>query len=183
MNDENRQVLLKLARKTLEMFSAGSELPGEPDGLVDELKEKKSCFVTLTKDGQLRGCMGHILPVQSLWGDVVDNSMEAGFHDPRFSPITKEELQEVKIEISVLSKPERLVYKDGGDLLRKLTGKEGVIINSYGRGAVYLPQVWKQLPDKVQFLSQLCLKAGLPSDFWKKEKLIVRLFTVENFEE
>lgn len=169
--------LLKLARNAIESYFSKKELKVSPE-IIKKYSEKKACFVTLTKNNQLRGCIGSLQPRQELYKDVIDNARNAAFQDPRFSPMEKSELDKIKIEISVLSIPKKLEFKDDKDLLKKLTKKEGVIIKKEFYSATYLPQVWKELKDKEEFLSSLCMKAGLSEDAWK-EKIEVFTYSVE----
>mgnify|MGYP001597960380 FL=1 len=144
--------------------------------------EKKACFVTLTISGELRGCIGSLEARQELWKDVVENARNAAFSDPRFNPLTREELKEVKIEISVLSVPEKIEYKNEKDLKNKIKGK-GVIIQKNFYSATYLPQVWEQLKNEEEFLSSLCRKARLPGNSWRNKKLDVWTYSVKSIEE
>lgn len=167
---KDKEFLLKLARETLKGYLKNGSKPGvEEDKLSSELKERKGCFVTLEKNHQLRGCIGHILPQEPLYKCVMDNAINAALHDPRFTPVKYDELKDVEIEISVLSIPKKLNYSSPEDLLSKLTPeKDGVILKSGWREATYLPQVWEQIPEKEIFLSSLCRKGGMSSDCWKK---------------
>lgn len=159
--------LLILARKAIESKLNNRRLEVEAN-IKREYKSKKACFVTLMKEGELRGCIGSLEPRQELWKDVVENAKNAAFSDYRFFPMTKEEFKEIKIEISILSLPRRLKYKDSEELKEKIKGK-GVVIKKNWHTATYLPQVWEQLPDAEKFLSSLCIKAGLNPFAWKEE--------------
>jgi AmmeMemoRadiSam system protein A len=115
---------------------------------------------------------------------VRQNSINAAFKDPRFPPLSRDEFDRIKIEVSVLTEPVPLEHAGGSDLLEKLQpGLDGVIIRKGGRQATFLPQVWEQLPDKEKFLSHLCLKAGLPGDAWMGGDLEVSTYRVQAFEE
>ncbi len=173
MNKVLRQFLLKLARQTLEhYFSTGKVI--EVDVTDKELLEKRGTFVTLHKNGELRGCIGHIEPVQEIYKDVIENALAAAFEDNRFLPLKKEEMGNIEIEISVLTQPQKLTYASTDDLLNKLHPlRDGIIIRKGRYGATYLPQVWEDLSDKTEFLSSLCLKAGLPADEWRNGQLEV----------
>jgi AmmeMemoRadiSam system protein A len=128
-----------------------------------ELEKERAAFVTLHKHGQLRGCIGSILPQRPLIEDVVHNAKAAAFNDPRFPPLAAGELEDVDIEVSVLSVPAPLPYTDVEDLRAKIRpGVDGVIIRQDGRQATFQPSVWAQLPDFDAFFSHLCQKAGLP---------------------
>ena len=120
------------------------------------------------------------MPVRPLIEDVIENTLNAAFEDPRFLPLTKEELPLIHIEISVLTVPEKLVYKTEKELLDKLRPKiDGVIIRKNIHQATFLPQVWEQLPDKEMFLNELCLKAGLPLYSYSCEDFDIYTYQVE----
>jgi AmmeMemoRadiSam system protein A len=185
LTEEEGKRLLAVARKTIgEALSQKKEK--EPLDPLDSPKfsEKRGTFVTLTIDGCLRGCIGHILPQESLVNGVRINAINAAFRDPRFRPLSKNEFDKIKIEISVLTAPKALSYSDANDLFMKLRpGIDGVIVKKGYHQATFLPQVWEQLPDKNSFLTHLCLKAGLDGDIWKNEKLDVSVYQVQAFEE
>ncbi len=183
LNKKQQKFLLNLARESIKTVLYKTE--NITDIKVEDpiFKEHRAVFVTLTKNGRLRGCIGHILPVQEMYFDVVENAVSAGFKDPRFKPLEKKELSEIKIEISLLSKPERLPYEDAEDLLKKINSTMGIIIESGPYRAVFLPQVWEKIPKKENFLTELCLKAGFEGNFWRFGELDVKKFTAENFEE
>jgi AmmeMemoRadiSam system protein A len=141
-------------------------------------------FVTLKIQGQLRGCIGNLTSTESIIDGVKRNAINAAFHDPRFAPLSNQELEQTKIEVSVLTEPEPLTFHDGEDLLKKLrVNVDGVIIRKGRASATFLPQVWEQLPRPEDFLSHLCLKAGLSSDAWKSSELDVMTYQVQYFEE
>lgn len=175
--------LLKLARESIKSELEGKELKVS-DLIKKKYSGKKACFVTLMINGELRGCIGSLEAKQELWKDVLENSRNAAFSDPRFESLSKNEMKKIKIEISVLSVPKKLVYSDVKDLLNKIKkGKDGLIIKSGFYSATYLPQVWKQIPEKEEFLKSLCLKAGLVRDFWKSGKLSVWTYMVDSVAE
>lgn len=124
---------------------------------------KKGVFVTIKKKGMLRGCIGNIYPLEDLYIATYNNAIHAAVHDPRFPPLTKNELKDIDIEISVLSIPKEAKIDE------IIPQKHGVIIYGMGRSATFLPQVWEELRTKEEFLSHLCLKAGLPIDYWKEK--------------
>lgn len=185
ITEEQGRFLLKVARETIEAKLLSKDRKRIPlEGLPDELKRPGAAFVTITENGQLRGCIGHIIAREPLIRSVEDNAVAAAFEDPRFLPLRKEELKKIKIEVSVLTEPKPLRYKDAEDLLDKLRpGTDGVIIKKGPYSATFLPQVWEQLPNKELFLEHLCLKAGLPSDEWKRGNLKVLIYQVQAFEE
>ncbi|MBT4540382.1 AmmeMemoRadiSam system protein A [Candidatus Woesearchaeota archaeon] len=185
---EEKQFLLQLARKAIEHYlDSGSVLTIEDienqSKLPESLTEEKGSFVTLTVHSALRGCIGHLLPVQALYKDVIDNALHAAFEDPRFPAMVKKELEDVTIEISVLDVPQKLDYKDENDLLNQLSKtKPGVIIKKGVQQATYLPQVWDDLPDVQEFLSSLCMKAGLNPKEWKSG-IDIEVYGVDKFTE
>ncbi len=184
--EEEGAYLLKVARETIERELFGKPLKGAGAGPPPSAKfhQRRGTFVTLTKDGNLRGCIGHIIPQESVLEGVKINAINAAFKDPRFMPVRPEEWDKIKIEVSILSEPKPLHYKDPQDLLNKLRpGIDGVIIKKGYAQATFLPQVWEQLPRKEDFLTHLCLKAGLDGDEWKKGDLEVYTYQVQAFEE
>ena len=138
-------------------------------------------FVTLKKDGELRGCIGSLEARRPLVEDVVDNARAAAFRDPRFPPLEPLELFEIDIEISVLSPREVLPVRTEAEALSQLRpGIDGVVLEYGGNKATFLPQVWEGLPEPVIFLSELRRKAQLPPRFWHPEMRISR-YTVEKY--
>ena len=182
---EERDFLLKLSRDTLESYIKSGKVPEiEESKLTERLKEKKGVFVTLKERGELRGCIGYIMPKKPLYQAVIDNTINAAVHDPRFYPVRKDELADIKIEISVLTVPKKLEYKDYNELLNKLVPmRDGVILKRGFNEATYLPQVWEQIPDKIEFLSRLCIKAGMESNCWKDSRTEVYIYHAEVFGE
>ncbi len=126
-----------------------------------------ACFVTLKKNGYLRGCIGSIIAHQPLINDLVIHSQDAAFRDPRFNPVEKDEINDLVINISLLSHPKQITFSDEIDLLNKITPyKDGIIIRDKDKQAVYLPSVWEELPDKNEFMQSLKVKAGMsPNHF------------------
>lgn len=155
--------LLEIARKSIESYFSSKELDyGSYVERFKQLKESQATFVTLSLNGELRGCIGSLLARRSLLEDIVSNARSAAFGDPRFTPLSLEEFDEVQIEVSILSEPVRLVYDDTEDLKRKIkTGVDGVILKYNQHQATFLPQVWEQLNSFELFFEHLCLKAGL----------------------
>jgi len=138
----------------------------------------------LTENGALRGCIGYIEPRVALYQAVLDNARNAATRDPRFRPVRPEEVNKIKIEISVLTVPQPLPFKSPDDLLNKLQpGEDGVVLRIGPAEATFLPQVWEQLPDKVQFLNQLAQKAGCAPDDWRGRNVSVSIYHAEAFHE
>jgi AmmeMemoRadiSam system protein A len=187
MDNKKGDLLLNLARKTItDRLNIQTPDSDMLDGAFadDSFNAQRGTFVTLTINNQLRGCIGNLSADKSILEGVKDNAINAAFHDPRFLPLTKNELENIVIEISLLTAPETLEYHDGDDLLEKLRPTiDGVIIRKGFYSATFLPQVWDQLPDKQFFLEHLCQKAGLPPDAWHRPGLEVMVYQVQYFEE
>ena len=184
LTEEEGRYLLQVARKTIEKALFKQEGGFEKEPASDKYHEKRGTFVTLTSGGNLRGCIGHIIPQESLIEGIRVNAINAAFRDPRFPRLDKSEWPKIKVEISILTEPKILSYENAEDLLQKLRqGVDGVILKKDYRQATFLPQVWDQLPDKQEFLTHLCLKAGMDAYAWKKEKLEVSTYQVQAFEE
>ncbi|MCX6747108.1 MAG: AmmeMemoRadiSam system protein A [Candidatus Pacearchaeota archaeon] len=162
--------LLSLARKTLEFHLKGKKLI-IPESIKEKYSEKKACFVTLTKKNELRGCIGTLYPRQALYQDIVENAINAGFNDFRFPSLRENELLDIRIEISVLSVPERLEFKDNKELLKKIDKNMGIILKKGYNSATFLPQVWEEIPDKIEFLEHLSAKTGLEKNAWKDAEI------------
>lgn len=185
LTEEEGRYLLSVARKTIEQKISNLEDQVEFDSFdSNKFSEKRGTFVTLTIDDGLRGCIGNIIPQESLLDGVKANAINAAFRDPRFRPLSGKEWEKVKIEISILTDPKPLDYSNRKDLLDKMRqGTDGVILKKGYNQSTFLPQVWEQLPDKEEFLTHLCLKAGLDGNEWEKEKLEVLTYQVQAFEE
>ena len=138
-----------------------------PHKIPAVLTQFGASFVTLKLNGELRGCIGSVYPTKPLILDIIDNAKNAAFQDPRFEPLTIEELEGLEISVSILSAIERIDFKDERDLLSKIH-PHGVILVERDKRAVYLPVVWEQLPDKEIFLNSLKEKAGLPPNYFSK---------------
>ena len=176
--------LVQLARQTIfERLGLKAENPEFDLEKEAVLKEKAGTFVTLTLNGALRGCIGSLTADEPIISSVKRNAVNAAFQDPRFSPLTEEEVGQVAIEISILTEPQPLVYKHAKEIPAKLTPRvDGVIIQKGLARATFLPQVWSELPDKVAFLEHLCTKAGLPPNAWEHQDLKVFTYQVQSFE-
>lgn len=179
LNKSQQKILLKLARETLENYLKDKKIPKfETEDPV--LKEKLGAFVTLRKNGELRGCIGEFEPKDPLYKVVQNKVIDAALHDTRFSPVSFKELEEIEIEISVLSKPVKIK-----DWRKVMPGKHGVLIRKGMRGGTFLPQVATENNwDRVTFLSNLCAhKAGLPKDCYKDPGVDLFTYTAQIFSE
>lgn len=182
LNDDEKKLCISLAKKSIEFYLESNHLlelsEKEVSSLPKNLLEKKACFVTLKIDKELRGCIGNLEAFQPLYLDIIQNSFNAAFRDPRFFPLTRKEFRETDIEISILTDPIDLSYSNVNDLLEKIVvGEDGLIISKNHSKATFLPSVWEDLPKKEDFLSHLCLKAGLQSDEWMKGTLKIKKYS------
>jgi AmmeMemoRadiSam system protein A len=182
---EEQRTLLRIAREALERGVKGEKLPRLDDAsLPSHLREDGASFVTLTMRGQLRGCIGALEPYQPLAEDVREHAVAAALEDPRFPPVSERELNAIEIEVSRLTRPIPLEYKDAEDLLSKLRPHvDGVILRDAFRRATFLPQVWEKIPDPAEFLDNLCYKMGASPDLWRRKHLEVLIYQVEEFRE
>jgi MEMO1 family protein len=179
-----RRFLLELARKSVTAAVTNSELPKVNGEASAKLLERRACFVTLTQNGDLRGCIGSIFPQESLYQAVIRRARSAATEDPRFLPVRTDELKQIEIEVSVLTVPKPLAFTSAQDLLGKLRpAVDGVVLQVGDHTATFLPQVWQKLPDKRKFLGELAEKAGLPADAWMSPGATVLTYQVEAFHE
>lgn len=171
--------IVELARSAILSVFTNKKI--HTDNLGKFLTMNKACFVTLTINGKLRGCIGTLNDYRPLYVDVIENAKAAAFHDPRFAPLSSSEVSQIMLEVSVLSKSIKLKNLNKDDLLAKLTFSMGVILNYNDHCATFLPQVWNEIPDKIEFLEALALKAGLDKNDWKKSEFEV--YYVETYKE
>ena len=129
------------------------------------LKQAGATFVTLTKDGRLRGCIGSLGAARTLVDDVAQNALGAAFRDPRFPALAADEWPRCRVEVSLLSAPKPMRFADEDELLAQIrAGEDGLILEAQGRRSTFLPQVWESIPDPRTFLHELVRKTGLPAD-------------------
>jgi len=140
-----------------------------------DLAKPAATFVTLTEKGLLRGCIGSLEARRPMAQDVAENALAAAFRDPRFPPLRRGELEQTRVEVSLLDTPEPMQFSDEADARAQLCpGVDGLILNCGQHRATFLPQVWESLPTPQLFLEHLKLKAGLPSDFWSPHLTLAR---------
>lgn len=177
---EKGATLLKLARAEI------AQHLGQTRALAADvpwLVEHGACFVTLMRDGELRGCVGTLEAHRPLGVDVRENALAAAFRDPRFAPLTRAEFDDIRVEVSLLSASEPLAARTEAHALESLRpGVDGVVLEYRYLRSTFLPQVWEQLPDPAEFLAYLKRKAGLPVDFWAPEIRLSR-YTVNKWKE
>ena len=185
LNTEERLLLMQIAREAIECVVNKKELSKlELSTMPQRLQEQGASFVTLTLDGNLRGCIGALQASQPLVLDVQEHAVAAATQDYRFRPVSPQEISKLVIEISRLSPSQELQYSTPNDLLSKLRpGVDGVVLRRGFQRATFLPQVWEKIADPADFLTQLCFKMGVSEDLWKKEHLQVQIYQVEEFKE
>ena len=185
MSKGEQKLLLQLARRAIDYYSqTGNYLKINQSKIPVTLKEKRGCFVTLTINKKLRGCIGYLEGQNELWQDIEHNAVSAGFEDPRFQPLSQKEIPLITIEISILSQPQLVKQHLNDELLTYLkNNRPGVIVKQDFRQATYLPQVWEDIPDPVEFLTNLCHKAGLPDETWKEGTTEIYTYEAEYFKE
>jgi AmmeMemoRadiSam system protein A len=185
LTQEEQQLLLRLAREALERGVRGETLPPlDASSLPPRLQEAGATFITLTRDGELRGCIGALDPYQPLAEDVREHAVAAALEDPRFPPVSERELDRIEIEVSRLTRPVPLEYRDVKDLLSKLRPHvDGVILRDGSHRSTFLPQVWEKIPSPADFLDNLCYKMGADPHLWRKKHLEVFTYQVEEFRE
>jgi hypothetical protein len=179
-DEEKGSTLLKLARSEI-----GSKLgqPATPPAQAGWLMEPGASFVTLTQQGELRGCIGTLEAHRPLGIDVRENAVAAAFRDPRFMPLSRVEFDEIRVEVSLLSPTEALVVASEEHALASLRpGVDGVVFEYAQYRSTFLPQVWEQLPEPAEFMAHLKRKAGLPMDFWAEDVRLSR-YTVSKWKE
>jgi AmmeMemoRadiSam system protein A len=165
---EHRSLLLELARNSITHGLAnGRPLIVDLDDYAPEFHEPRASFVTLHLESRLRGCIGSLQAHRPLAVDVAHNAYAAAFEDPRFPPVSDSEAVRLELHLSLLTPPEPVIFGSEAGLLGQIVpGEDGLILTEGGRRGTFLPAVWESLPDPVQFLEHLKLKAGLPRGYW-----------------
>lgn len=176
-------LLLKIARQAVE-----SVFLKTPYNLDSETKKKFSeragVFVTIYKNKELRGCIGFVEPIYQIWEAVIEAARSAAFRDPRFQPVTKEELKEISFEVSILTVPEEINVNDESDLKQIKVGKDGLIVRFGMNSGLLLPAVAvEQKWNAEQFLMHTCEKAGLPPEAWRDQACHINKFQAQVFKE
>lgn len=185
---KEKEFLLQVARKSIDYYlKNGKIMDLQPGELVSEkLMKDGACFVSLhvKENHELRGCIGTLEAHIPLVLDVINNAVGSAFEDPRFYPLRREELDGIKISISILTEPKKVEIKDGEDLLKKLVpNKHGLLVKKGWARATFLPVVWEQLTKKEEFLEHLCMKAGLGKNEWKEPGMEFFFYEAIEFEE
>ena len=179
-DEEKGSTLLKLARAEIaQQLGQAMHAPADAPWLA----EHGACFVTLTRHGELRGCIGTLEAHRPLGVDVRENAVAAAFRDPRFMPLSRVEFDDIRVEVSLLSPTQALVVASEEHALASLRpGVDGVVFEYRHYRSTFLPQVWEQLPEPAEFLAYLKRKAGLPVDFWAEDVRLSR-YTVSKWKE
>lgn len=185
LSSEEKIYLLGLARQALEHGVSGIALPElDVTSMPARLMTPGASFVTLTKNAELRGCIGSLEAVRPLAEDVRVHAVAAALEDYRFPPVNQSEVTQILIEISRLTVPKRINYRDTDELVKLLRpGLDGVVIQRGIQRATFLPQVWEKVPDVEIFLAMLCRKMGLSSDCWRGTDVKISTYRVEKFSE
>lgn len=177
-----RARLLEVAAEAIDHgLETGARWMPDPAEEDEALTEPRGCFVTLHREGALRGCVGSLTARGPLVREVARAAYNAAFRDPRFPPLARQEREGLDIHISVLSEPKPMAFTSEADLLEQLRpGVDGLILEDGGRLGTFLPDVWDSLPTPRAFLEQLRRKAGLAPDHWSST-LRVQRYTTEAF--
>ena len=179
LNDKEKRVLFDLAREAIAQAVRGDKVaPVDLSALPERLRRYGACVVTLrSPDGELRGCIGSVEAHAPLAHDVQRNAVGSALRDPRFPPVAPPELEGLQIELSILTPPKPLDFDGPDELLDRIRpGVDGIIIQKGWQRATLLPSVWEKIPDPIRFLSTLCLKAGLPTDEWRRPGMDVYVY-------
>ena len=184
LNLQQQRELLRIARESIEYgLQHHHALAIDLNACDEQLQQQGASFVTLNKKGALRGCIGTLQPYQALVSDVGEHARAAAFSDPRFPPVTLDELADIVISISVLGKPRVISFKDEEELIEQLRpAEDGLILQEGANRGTFLPSVWESLPQPRQFLQQLKRKAGLAPDYWS-DSLEVSRYRTQSFSE
>ena len=176
----NRENILNIVSAALQAAASGKHYEPSRDDYPDVMFDKGAAFITLSLNGELRGCIGSLLPHRAIAIDLAENSYAAAREDSRFVPLTPDELKKIGYSISLLSGYEPVSFVDEEDLLTKISaGTDGLVLRDGDRQGLFLPSVWKQFPDKKEFLNNLKIKAGLSPSYWSAKVKIVKFRTVE----
>lgn len=185
MKQKDKKYLLELARRTLEKYFQNKDiLQIEIDDLSDSLKEKKGVFISLWENETLRGCVGCLEGIKPIFEMVIENSLASALFDSRFLPVKKEELNKIKIEISIIEPLKKIGFSNNEGLIKHLKKNQpGILIKKGAHQATFLPQVWEDLKTPEEFLSHLCSKAGMKEDCWKNIDFEIYQYQANVFKE
>jgi AmmeMemoRadiSam system protein A len=178
-----RRLLLELARQSIISAAESKPLPSvDIEEMPLCLREYRACFVTLHKEGMLRGCTGVLVARSPLVNEVIQTAAQTALQDPRFLPVIPGEADSLDIEISVLTPTQPLALSTPEELPHLIRpGIDGVTLSKNARRATFLPQVWERVPDPVIFLNMLCRKMGFPPNEWRYPGMRAEVYQVEQF--
>ncbi len=176
---EQRGLLNQIALQSIKHgLQQGRPVKTDLAVLPEKLRQPGATFVTLNKNGHLRGCIGSLEARRALAEDVAQNAFAAAFRDPRFPPLQASELDDLTLHISVLGEPEPMQFASEQDLVRQLKpGEDGLILEDGHHRGTFLPSVWESLPEPESFVRHLKQKAGLPPDYWSDSLQVSRYST------
>ncbi len=182
LSNQARNTLLQVADASIRHGLLHSKpMQVNPKNHLDSLQSIRASFVTLQKQGDLRGCIGHLDAFQPLVVDIAENAYAAAFQDPRFPPLSNSEIDSLEIHISILTPAQPMVFSSEEELIAQLhPGQDGLILQDGNNKGTFLPSVWESLPQPEEFIKHLKLKAGLPITHWSKNLKIFR-YTTESF--
>jgi uncharacterized protein (TIGR00296 family) len=185
LSEENGKFLVELARRAIETYLVDRKVIEVPEYEDPKLNEDMGVFVTLNLRNELRGCIGYPEPVMPLLKAVIDAAISAATRDPRFNPLTASEMDKIHVEVSVLTKPQLIEVDNPVEYLENITlGQDGLIVESGPYRGLLLPQVATEWGwDGEEFLSNTCMKAGLPSDCWLSQNVKIYKFSSQIFQE
>ncbi|MGF7118769.1 TIGR00296 family protein [Methanobacterium oryzae] len=185
VSEEEGKILIRLARKSIESYVKNKSLIDIPEDTPETLKENMGVFTTLNKNGMLRGCIGYPEPIKPLINALVEVAVSAAVNDPRFPPVSESELDDLEIEVSVLTKPELIEVEKPEQYMDKIKiGEDGLIIERGPYRGLLLPQVAVELGWNVEeFLYNTCVKAGLTADCWLFKDVKIYKFSSQIFNE
>ncbi len=182
LSEEDGRSAVSLAREALRAAVLHEKLAPPP--LPPVFSGKRGVFVTLNRDGELRGCIGIPLPVMPLGEAIIEAAASAALQDPRFNPVTPEELSLISLEVTILSVPEEITASPASRADEVEVGRHGLIVKGRGRSGLLLPQVASEYGwNAVEFLDHTCTKAGLPPGCWRDEQISVLRFEGQIFSE
>jgi AmmeMemoRadiSam system protein A len=182
LSDSHRKILKDLAKASIEHgLKYGLPMQIDLTTMADELTVERATFVTLDKNGQLRGCIGMLEARRALAKYIAKNSYAAAFSDPRFPPLSESELDDLSIHLSILSPAKSLPCQSEEELIQQLRpGIDGFILDDGLHRATFLPSVWESLSEPIDFIHHLKMKAGLPVNYWSEELRVYR-YSTESF--
>lgn len=185
LSDDEGEFLVKLARKAITTYLKDKRILDVPENTPDTLKEDMGAFVTLHRRDELRGCIGYPEPIKPLVMAIIEVAISAATQDPRFPPVTSTEIDELQVEVSVLTKPKLIEVDNPSQYPGKIkVGEDGLIVERNFYRGLLLPQVpveWQW--DVEEFLSNTCMKAGLLADCWLDPHVKIYRFKSQIFEE